>query len=62
MSREAEPLGAVADGYKPGIPIEELLEALPALDLTGVDLAGVHAHLGRQPPISRVSHVRRQHN
>ena len=44
---EAEPLGAVADGYKPGIPIDELLRALPALDLTGVDLAGVHAHLGR---------------
>jgi diaminopimelate decarboxylase len=44
---EADPLGAVADGYKPGIPIDELLAALPALDLTGVDLAGVHAHLGR---------------
>ena len=44
---EAEPLGAVADAYKPGIPIDELLEALPALDLAGVDLAGVHAHLGR---------------
>jgi diaminopimelate decarboxylase len=44
---EAEPLGSVADGYKPGIPIDELLTALPALDLTGVDLAGVHAHLGR---------------
>jgi diaminopimelate decarboxylase len=44
---EAEPVGAVADAYKPGIPIDELLEALPALDLTGIDLAGVHAHLGR---------------
>lgn len=43
----AEALGAVADAYKPGIPIDELLEALPALDLAGVDLAGVHAHLGR---------------
>jgi diaminopimelate decarboxylase len=44
---ESDPLGAVADGYKPGIPMDELLAALPALDLAGVDLAGVHAHLGR---------------
>ena len=43
----AEALGAVADAYKPGIPIDELLEALPVIDVAGVDLAGVHAHLGR---------------
>jgi diaminopimelate decarboxylase len=44
---EHDPLGAVADAYKPGIPIDVLLEALGRLDLDGVDLAGVHAHLGR---------------
>jgi diaminopimelate decarboxylase len=44
---EHDPLGAVADAYKPGIPIDVLLEALGRLDLVGVDLAGVHAHLGR---------------
>ena len=44
---ERDPLGAVADAYKPGIPIDGLREALGRLDLEGVDLAGVHAHLGR---------------
>ena len=44
---ERDPLGAVADAYKPGIPIDVLREALGRLDLDGVDLAGVHAHLGR---------------
>src|SRR3954471_11278873 len=44
---ERDPLGAVADAYKPGIPIDALREALDRLDLEGVDLAGVHAHLGR---------------
>jgi diaminopimelate decarboxylase len=44
---ERDPLGAVADAYKPGIPIDVLREALGSLDLEGVDLAGVHAHLGR---------------
>ncbi len=44
---EHDPLGEVADAYKPGIPIDELREALGRLDLEGVDLAGVHAHLGR---------------
>ncbi len=44
---ERDPLGAVADAYKPGIPIDGLREALGRLDLDGVDLAGVHAHLGR---------------
>ena len=44
---EHDPLGAVADAYKPGIPIDGLREALGRLDLKGVDLAGVHAHLGR---------------
>ncbi|HEX5197569.1 MAG TPA: VOC family protein, partial [Gaiellales bacterium] len=44
---EHDPLGAVADAYKPGIPIDVLREALGRLDLDGVDLAGVHAHLGR---------------
>jgi len=44
---ERNPLGAVADAYKPGIPIDVLREALGRLDLDGVDLAGVHAHLGR---------------
>ena len=44
---EHDPLGELADAYKPGIPIDELREALGRLDLEGVDLAGVHAHLGR---------------
>jgi diaminopimelate decarboxylase len=44
---ERDPLGGVADAYKPGIPIDGLREALNQLDLEGVDLAGVHAHLGR---------------
>ncbi len=44
---EHDPLGEVADAYKPGIPIDGLREALGRLDLEGVDLAGVHAHLGR---------------
>jgi diaminopimelate decarboxylase len=44
---EHDPLGAVADAYKPGIPIDGLRAALGRLDLEGVDLAGVHAHLGR---------------
>ncbi len=44
---ERDPLGEVADAYKPGIPIDVLCEALGRLDLDGVDLAGVHAHLGR---------------
>jgi diaminopimelate decarboxylase len=44
---ERDPLGQVADAYKPGIPIDALREALGRLDLEGVDLAGVHAHLGR---------------
>ena len=44
---EHDPLGAVADAYKPGIPIDGLREVLGRLDLEGVDLAGVHAHLGR---------------
>ena len=44
---EAEPLGAVADAYKPGIPLADLTEALPSLDLAHVDLLGLHAHLGR---------------
>ena len=44
---ESDPIGEVADAYKPGIPIDELIAALPQLDLTMVDLAGVHAHLGR---------------
>ena len=44
---ERDPLGAVADAYKPGIPMAALREALGRLDLEGVDLAGVHAHLGR---------------
>ena len=29
---EAEPLGAVADAYKPGIPLADLTDALPSLD------------------------------
>ena len=44
---EDAPLGEVADAYKPGIPLAELLAALPGLDLGGVALIGVHAHLGR---------------
>ncbi len=44
---ESEPVGDAADAYKPGIPIEELLAALPRLDLETIELAGVHAHLGR---------------
>lgn len=44
---EHDPLGAVADAYKPGIPMAELLDALPGIDLGGLTLAGVHAHLGR---------------
>jgi len=44
---ERDSLGAVADAYKPGIPMAALREALGRLDLEGVDLAGVHAHLGR---------------
>ena len=44
---ERDPLGEVADAYKPGIPMPALREALERLDLEGVDLAGVHAHLGR---------------
>ena len=44
---ESDPLGEVSDAYKPGIPIDELLSALPSIDLDAVDLAGVHAHLGR---------------
>src|SRR3954454_8608773 len=44
---ERDPLGEVADAYKPGIPIAALREALARLDLEGIDLAGVHAHLGR---------------
>ena len=44
---ERDPLGDVADAYKPGIPIEALLNALAEIDLNGVDLAGVHSHLGR---------------
>jgi diaminopimelate decarboxylase len=44
---EADPLGAVADAYKPGIPLTELLAALPDIDLGGLVLTGVHAHLGR---------------
>jgi|tagenome__1003787_1003787.scaffolds.fasta_scaffold20970457_3 diaminopimelate decarboxylase len=44
---ERDPLGEVADAYKPGIPIAALREALERLDLEGIDLAGVHAHLGR---------------
>jgi diaminopimelate decarboxylase len=38
---ERDPLGKVADAYKPGIPIDALREALGRLDLEGVDLAGV---------------------
>jgi len=44
---EAERLGDLADAYKPGIPIDELIAALPGLELAALDLAGVHAHLGR---------------
>ena len=44
---EAEPLGAVADAYKPGIPLADLTDVLPSLDLAHVDLLGLHAHLGR---------------
>jgi diaminopimelate decarboxylase len=44
---ESDPVGEVADAYKPGIPIDALIAALPQLDLTMLDLAGVHAHLGR---------------
>jgi diaminopimelate decarboxylase/catechol 2,3-dioxygenase-like lactoylglutathione lyase family enzyme len=44
---ESEPVGEVADAYKPGIPIDELIAALPGLDISAIDLAGVHAHLGR---------------
>jgi diaminopimelate decarboxylase len=44
---EAEPLGRAADAYKPGIPTDLLLERIGSLDLRGVELTGVHAHLGR---------------
>src|SRR4051794_12985863 len=42
-----EPLGGVADAYKPGVPTDMLLERIGSVDLTGVELTGVHAHLGR---------------
>jgi diaminopimelate decarboxylase len=44
---EQEPLGRSADAYKPGIPTDVLLEQIGSLDLRGVELTGVHAHLGR---------------
>jgi diaminopimelate decarboxylase len=44
---EEEPLGRVADAYKPGIPTDVLLDRIGSVDLTGVELTGVHAHLGR---------------
>jgi catechol 2,3-dioxygenase-like lactoylglutathione lyase family enzyme len=44
---EADPLGAVSDAYKPGIPHADLVEGLPSVDLDGIDLCGLHAHLGR---------------
>jgi diaminopimelate decarboxylase len=44
---EADPLGAVSDAYKPGIPHADLVEGLPSVDLDGIELCGVHAHLGR---------------
>jgi diaminopimelate decarboxylase len=44
---EAEPLGRAADAYKPGIPTDLLLERIGSVDLRGVELTGVHAHLGR---------------
>jgi diaminopimelate decarboxylase len=44
---EDEPLGRAADAYKPGIPTGDLLERIGSVDLAGVELTGVHAHLGR---------------
>ena len=44
---EAEPLGRAADAYKPGIPTDVLLDRIRSVDLRGVELTGVHAHLGR---------------
>ncbi|HET6847329.1 MAG TPA: VOC family protein [Gaiellales bacterium] len=44
---EQEPLGRAADAYKPGIPTDVLLERIGSVDLRGVELTGVHAHLGR---------------
>ena len=44
---EAESLGLVSDAYKPGIPHADLVDGLPTVDLDGIDLCGLHAHLGR---------------
>jgi diaminopimelate decarboxylase len=57
---EDVPLGAVADAYKPGIPLADLA-ALPSLDLQYVDLLGIHAHLGRHTadPAPFREHARR---
>ncbi len=44
---EEQPIGRAADAYKPGIPTGELLERIGSVDLAGVELTGVHAHLGR---------------
>ena len=43
---EHEPLGHVADAYKPGIPTSDLAR-LGDADLSALRVTGVHAHLGR---------------
>jgi diaminopimelate decarboxylase len=44
---ERDPLGELADAYKPGIPAADLPAVAGELAAGGIELLGVHAHLGR---------------